>query len=270
VADVLARLRPYGPLLRAQLRSQTEYRFSFAVDLLCTVVITAVEVVAVLVFFRSNPALGGFRLPEALLVVGLAGLGFALADLVVGNIERMPRYVRSGQFDTVLLRPLGTLPQLMVGDLALRRLGRVLQELVVLVVALWLVHPHWTPARLVLLLVTPVAGAVTFGSLFVLGATFTFWLIEAGEVANAFTYGGREFTNYPATVFGAWFRRLFGYGLGLAFVGYLPALALLDRADPLGLPGWLRWAAPLTAAAWAVAARYAWRFGIRHYRSTGS
>ena len=44
--------------------------------------------------------------------------------------------IRSGQFDVVLLRPVGTLLQVMSSDLALRRIGRVTQATVVLVYAL--------------------------------------------------------------------------------------------------------------------------------------
>jgi ABC-2 type transport system permease protein len=78
------------------------------------------------------------------------------------------------------------------------------------------------------------------------------------------------FTEAPITVYGSFFRRLFAYGAGLAFVGYYPALALLDRPDPLGGPAVLGYAAPLIALALAAGAALVWRRGVRHYRSTGS
>ena len=99
--------------------------------------------------------------------------------------------------------------------------------------------------------VAPLAGAVFFGSVFVFFATIAYWWIDVGEIANAFTYGGKGVSAYP-TVFGGWFRRFFAYGLGFAFVAYLPALAMLGRADPLGVPDWLRWCSPLTASFVAV------------------
>lgn len=190
--------------------------------------------------------------------------------MAVGSIERLRTYVRTGLFDAVLVRPLGTLAQLIVGDIALRRLGRVAQALVLLVVSLNLVDITWTPARVALLIISPLAGAVIIGATYVIGATIAFWFIEAGELANAFTYGGREFSSYPLTVFGGAFRVLFGYALGMAFVAYLPALAIVGRADPLGTPSWLGWSSPVVALVWAGVAALVWRFGIRHYRSTGS
>ncbi|MEV0730071.1 ABC-2 family transporter protein [Polymorphospora sp. NPDC050346] len=262
--------RAYLALLRGQVRAQASYRVSFVVDLLSNVGATVFDVLSVLVLFRVTRDLAGFGLAEAMVMVGLSAAAFATADLAVGNIERVKHYVRTGLFDAVLVRPLGSLPQLLLMDLPLRKVSRVLFGVVVLVVALVAADVDWTPGRVALAVVAPLAGAVFFGSIFVIGASVAFWWIESGEIANAFTYGGRDFTSYPVTVYSGWFRRLFAYGLGFAFVAYYPALALLGRTDPLGLPVWVGWAAPGVAVVAATVAAVVWRVGVRHYRSTGS
>jgi ABC-2 type transport system permease protein len=261
---------PYWQLVRAQVRAQASYRASFAVDLLSSFWSTVFDVVTVLVLFQATTRLGGFDLGEALVMVGLAACAFATADLTMGNVERVRLYVRTGLFDTLLLRPLRALPQLVLTDLQLRRVGRIVVGAGVLVAALVAAPIDWTPARLGLAVVAPVAGTVFFGAIFVAGATVTFWWVESGEVANSLTYGGRDLTSYPMTVYGDVFRRVLGYGLGFAFVAYYPALALLGRSDPLGLPGWVGWASPAVAVPAALGAALLWRIGVRHYRSTGS
>ncbi|MYW01201.1 ABC-2 family transporter protein [Streptomyces sp. SID3343] len=260
----------YARLVRAQIRSQTQYRASFCVDLVMAAFTTLIEAAVVLVLFRVTPTIGGFDLREVLLMSALASCSFDLADLLVGNIERLSRYVRTGLLDTILVRPLGALPQLLCTDFSLRRIGRVAQSALLLVVVLWYVDIEWTPGRALLLVVTPIAGCALFAATFVLGASVAFWFVESGEIANAFTYGGKEFARYPATIYPVALRRVFGYGLGLALVGYHPALVLTGRADPLGGPSWLAWLVPIAAlGAWALAL-FVWRTGIRHYRSTGS
>ena len=261
---------PYWQLLVAQVRSQTQYRTSFVVDLAGSTVLTLLDVAAVFVIFSVNGDLGGFGGREVLLMVGISALAFPLGDLAVGNVERLRVYVRSGLFDAVLVRPLSALWQLVAMDFAPRRIGRVVQGTAIYVIALVVAPVDWWLGTVVLAVVAPLAAAVFFGALFVAGATIAFWWVESGELAFAFTYGGKDFSSYPATVFGGFFRRLFAYGLGFAFVAYLPALALLGRPDPLGVPGWLHWCSPVVALAAAGLAALFWRTGVRHYRSTGS
>jgi viologen exporter family transport system permease protein len=231
---------------------------------------TALDVIAVLVIFRATPTIAGFTLTEAILMVSLSSCAFNLADFVVGNIDRLTTYVRTGMMDTVLLRPLSALSQLVFMDLPLRKALRVALAVVVLVVALQLNDIDWTPARVTLALLVPVAGAVFFGAIFVLSASLAFWWVDSGQLGNAFTYGGRDFTSYPVPVYAGWFRAVFAYGLGFGFVAYQPALALLGRTDPLGLPGWTGYVSSLVALVAAGIAALVWRSGIRHYRSTGS
>lgn len=261
---------PYARLVAAQVRGQVQYRASFVVEVVFSTLLTALDVATVFVVFSVNGSLGGFGGGEVLIMVGISAFGFPLADLAVGNVERLRVYVRTGLLDAVLARPLSALGQLVAMDFSTRRVGRAVLGMTIYVVAVVVGPVVWSPATVVLAVVAPLAAAVFFGAIFVVGATVAFWWIESGEIANAFTYGGRDFTAYPMTVFGGLFRRIFAYGLGFAFVAYLPALALLGRSDPLGVPDWLRWCSPVAAMLAAGLAALFWRTGIRHYRSTGS
>ena len=260
----------YSHLVRAQVRSQAQYRASLVVDVIGSVMFGVLDIASVVVLFRVTPTLGGFGFAEVFLMAALAGCAFAMADLAVGNVERLRTYVRSGLFDALLVRPLSSLWQLVVMDVATRRVGRVVFGVVMVVVAAANAPIPVTPVRLALLAVTPIAGAMIFGAIFVATATVAFWWIESGEIANGLTYGVLNFTQYPITIYGALFRRLFAYAAGFAFVAYYPTLALLDRADPLGAPALLGYASPAVALVAVGAAGLMWRTGVRHYRSTGS
>jgi ABC-2 type transport system permease protein len=262
--------RAYLALAGAQARSAFSYRASFLVELLGNLGATVFDVITVLVLFRATDRIGGFTLAEALLMTSITASGFALADFLVGNVDRLKTYVRAGTLDAVLVRPLGALPQLLLMDLPIRKLLRVVFGFGVLAVAIGLNDIHWTASRVLLITFSPVAAAVFLSSIFVISASLAFWWVDSGEIGSAFTYGGRDFASYPITVYGPVFRGLFAYALGFAFIGYQPALALLGRADPLGLPAWTGFAAPFVALAAASVAAVIWRTGIRHYRSTGS
>jgi len=259
----------YTRLVAAQGRGQASYRTSFWLDLGSNIILLGGDLLTLLVIFTRVPSLGGFSLTDTLLFFGLALAAFSLADLFVGNIERLRLYVRLGTLDTVLIRPLGVLPQLLALDVGFRRLGRVIYALVILATAATFAGIAWTPGKIMLIVASPIIGAVFFCAYFVATSTVAFWWIESGELANALTYGGRDFTSYPITIYSGWFRKVFAFGLGFGFVAYYPGLVLLGRPDPLGGPSWLGWTTSLIALAAIAVAAVSWRFGVRHYRSTG-
>jgi ABC-2 type transport system permease protein len=263
-------LRAYAAMIGGKVRSVASYRASFTFEVISNLVSTVLDLLTVFVLFRVAASVGGFTLSEAVLIAGLAMSGFVLCDAVVGNIDDLKKYVRSGTLDTILLRPLGVLPQLIFMDLPIRKVLRVAFGLTVYSVALRVNHVDWTPGRIVLAICAPIGGAFFFGAIFVLSASLAFWWVDSGEIGNGFTYGGRDFTSYPTSVYQGWFRDLFAYALGFAFVGYQPALVLLGRPDPLHLPDWAGYAAPLVCLPATLVAAFVWRSGVRHYRSTGS
>jgi viologen exporter family transport system permease protein len=260
----------YVALVRSRVASQTSYRTSFLIDAGAQMLLVVVEFGEVYVVFHQVHALGGFDFAEVSLMYGLAATAFGVADMVVGHVDRLPFYVRTGTFDAFMLRPLSALGQLVTSDFSMRRLGRVASGLVVCGLALAAADIDWTPARAALLVVTPLAGAVIFSSVFVATSTVGFWVVEGMEFANAFTYGGNYLSAFPFTVFGTVTRRFFTFVVPAAFVAYLPTLALLGRDDPNGLPSWLTWSGPLVAVLAATAGGLLWRTGVRHYTGAGS
>ncbi|MGH3661957.1 MAG: ABC transporter permease [Micromonosporaceae bacterium] len=270
IARRVARCAVYWRLLLAQVRSQTQYRTSFVIDALANAFSALLDVAAILVFFRVTPALGGSSMPEVLLMTGLGLIGFAGGDMLIGNVDRLRLYVRTGLLDAVLTRPLGVLPQLMVLDFPPRRIARFAQSALVLAVALVTADVVWRPAAALMLVLAPIAGVVFFGAICVATASLSFWWIESAQLSNSLTDGGRTFAIHPVTVYSGWFRWLFAYGFGFAFVAYYPALVLLDKPDPLGAPDFVRWLGPVVAMLAAGLAGVVWRAGVRHYRSTGS
>ncbi|WP_309117201.1 ABC-2 family transporter protein [Saccharothrix sp.] len=260
----------YARLLVARLRGQFSYRTSFTIEVFAEALVQAIELAAITILFSHVTALGGFEVHEVILMYAISSTAFGLADLTAGQLNELPNYIRAGSFDMLLLRPLGTLPQVMVADIRLKRIGRTLFGLAAMAYALSHNDIAWTPAKVALAAAAPLAGAVIFGSVWVVACAVCFWLVEGQELANSVTYGSNAFTSYPVTVYSGWLRRLMAFVVPGAFVAYYPGLALLGRDDPLGGPAFLGWISPLVALAAAVGAGLVWRFAVRHYRGTGS
>lgn len=244
------------------------YRASFWMLAVSSFLMTGLDFAGIWIIFNSVDSLGGFSLQEIGFLYGATGLGIAFADLVVGRVERLGQMIRMGRLDTMMTKPVPLLVQVCADEFALRRLARVLQSAAVFTWASFYVD--WTPSRVATAVVMVACGSLIFFGLFISLACIQFWTADSSEAANAFTYGGNTLTQYPMTVFPSEVVKMLTFVLPIAFVNWYPALYILGRDDPFGLPSWLQHAAPLAALTTTAATAFVWRSGVRHYRSTGS
>jgi ABC-2 type transport system permease protein len=252
------------------IRASMAYRTSFAMLTASQFLVTFIDFAAIVVMFSNVRSLGGFGFAEIALLYAVSSLGIGVADLLVGNCERLGRKVRDGSFDVMLIRPAPALVQVATDAFSLRRLGRIGQALVVLVWSLVSLDIGWTATKAAMLVAGIVCGVVIFSAVFVIGGAFQFWANDSAEVSNAFTYGGNYLTQYPLTIYPAEVVKAVTFIVPLAFVNWYPVLYVLGRDVPGGLPNGLRFAAPVVALAMCTLALAVWRSGMRRYASTGS
>ena len=269
MVDVADYGRLFVRLSLARIRAQLQYRTSFALQSVSMFLISFLDFAAILVIFANVPQLGGWSVSEVALLYAISTLAFNLTDLVIGHLDLLGRFVRDGSFDLLLVRPRGTLFQVLTQDFQIRRIGKVLQSLAVLVYALATVQVDWTPERVALFVAIIPAGALIFGSIWVSAICIVFWATEGNEAANSVTYGGTFLAQYPINIYDRWLRRFFAYLVPTAFVAYFPALFILGKPDPLGLPAWVEVSSPLVAVLAVLVASVVWRTAVRHYQSAG-
>ena len=261
----------YRRLIGMQLRSQAQYKISLAIDIGTYFFVTFMEFFGVILIFVPFPSLLGWHLGEVMLLYAVMSIAFGCSELVGAGIDNFVETVRRGEFDRVLLRPVGAFIQVIGSDFRLRRLGRITEGILIFFVALhFLPGLHWTPDKTAALLVGIASGGVIFISVLLLGATMCFWTVETTEVTNILTYGAREMLSYPIIIYNQVLQRVFLFGVPLAFGSYVPVCYVLGRTLPFGLSASIVFFAPLVAVVFATIAGMTWRFGVHHYQSTGS
>lgn len=260
----------YLLLVRMWSRSAWQYRVSLLLTGFAQMLTTCLDLIAILVIYSQVQTLAGFTLPQTLYLYGTTRLSFALTDLTVSGIDGVADAIRLGTFDLVLIRPVGTLVQVLADQFTPKRLGKLIPATATLV---WAAHDlpvPWTVGRGLVCAMTILCGTAIYCSLWVLTGCIPFLATDAREVANTFTYGSEFATEYPITIFGRPFALALTFLVPVAFVTWQPSLYVLDHPDPFGLPGFLRFAAPAVAALLALITALAWRGSVRRYRSTGS
>ena len=256
-------------MLAARLRAQLSYRGSFVGDVASQALLALTELAEVWVLLHNAPVFGGMTLTQACVVYGITAVAFGLADMVFGQLDRINLQLRTGQLETLLVRPVPLLLQLITADVQLRRLGRVVFGLVVYGWALSVAVTDWTPAAIALSIVAPLAGALIFGALFLAAGSFQFWLIDGAQAGNSITYGGKYVASMPAGALIMPVRVFFTFVVPATLVGFVPAAVLTGAPIPWPLTAAMAWLGlPVAALMWVVVALL-WRAAVRHYTGAG-
>jgi len=266
-----AELRLYRHIVGARIRSDWQYRTSFFTYLSAQVIFIAFELVALIILISLVPKFGGWDRAEIIFLYALATLPFSLGDVFISEVERLANtYVRTGDFDSVLLRPSSALVQILALEFELRRIGKLLPPAAALGWAAINLDITWSAGKAGMVVLALLGGTLIYSALWVIAGSITFWMVDFREGTNALTYGSQFANQYPLHVYPGWIRAIMGWALPLAFVAYVPTVFLAETANPLGLPAWFAVAPPVVALVLIAVAVVMWRTGIRHYQSTGS
>ncbi len=263
--------RLYRRIVAARIRSDWQYRTSFLMLLASQSILIVFELVALLILVDLVPRFGGWDRAQVVFLYALATLPFSIGDLFISEVEVLAnRYIRTGNFDTVLLRPTSALIQILALEFELRRAGKILAPGIALIWSASNLDVDWTAGRLAALAVALISGIAIYSGFWVVAGSITFWAVASREATNALTYGSQFANQYPLHIYPGWIRAVMGWALPLAFVAYVPTITVGGAANPLGLPSWMAYTPPVVAVVVGLVARWAWRRGINHYQSTGS
>jgi ABC-2 type transport system permease protein len=242
-----------------------EYRLNFFIGAVSTAVQQAASLAAIWVVMRQIPSLNGWSFYEVILVYGLLNMGESITHMFADNLWTVGwNYVRSGDFDRFLVRPIDPLFHMLADRFCQDGIGNFVTGAVLVGVAMQSLGIAFTPLRILYLLVTVISGGLIFIALNLLTATSVFWLMESIPVTQM-VFTMNEFAKYPLTIYHAGIRILLTWIIPYGFVSFYPASYLLGR--DVGLLAFL---SPVVAGVTLLVSYRVWLFGLRHYSGTGS
>jgi ABC-2 type transport system permease protein len=255
----------YGYFLRQSLKRMLEYRVNFIIGVLSMITFQAAVLLTVWIVMRQVPDLQGWTLDEVLLIYGLVTLAKALNQMFADNLWHLgSSYIQSGHFDRFLVRPVPPLFHLLADRFAQEGIGNLLLGLFLTGHSLWILGVILTPIHILVLLIGVICGAFIFFALNLLMATAAFWVYDSTPVIRA-VYEMHLLAHYPLTMYPRALELILTWIIPYAFASYYPSAYVLGREV-----GQLVWVAPLVTLVIVVIAHRVWRFGLRHYGSTGS
>lgn len=258
-------MKLYFNSLALHLKSELEYRMSFIISFLSQILIFFTYYFVIIALFSKFNNIKGFTLYEVLLCFSIIQFGFAFNEVFARGIDKFDKLIIEGGFDRLLLRPKNLILQVLCSDGDFVKVSRLIQAVIVLVIALINLKVKLTFLKVICLILMLMASCVIFFGIFLLAASYCFITIQGLEVRNVFTDGGKHMAQYPIGVFKKGFVFFFTFIIPYAFVNYYPLLYFIGRNDNI-----LYAFSPLIVFLYLIPCFIVFYMGVKKYEGSGS
>jgi len=255
----------YFKYFKIHLKSELQYKMSFVLSFISQFFVFFGYYFTILCLFDKFSNLKGFSLYEVLLTFGIIQFGFAFCESFFRGIDQFDRLIIAGNFDRLLLRPQNILLQVFAEEISFVKLSRLIQSIIVLIIALININVSWNIQKIITLIFMLISSVIIFLSIFILAASYCFLTVKGLEVRNVFTDGGKHMAQYPIGIFKKGFVFFFTYIIPFGVVNYYPLLYLLDKVEN----SWYA-LSPLVTILYLFISIVIFYKGIKKYSSTGS
>mgnify|MGYP003620511936 CR=1 FL=1 len=256
----------YWLFFKYRIKLLMEYRVNFLIGAVSTIIMQAAGLLTIWVVMSQIPDLDGWTLPEILLIYGLITLSKSINHMFADNLWTLGRdYVRTGTFDRFMVRPVDPLFHLLADRFCHDGIGNFLVGLALVLIAAARLGISWTPGQILYLAVMVLSGGFIFIALNLMTSVSGFWLMDSVPVTRV-VFEMHEFAKYPLTIYPRFIGVLLTAVIPYGFASFYPASYLMGRE----MPAAFAWGAPLVAAVLMMIGLAVWRFGLRHYSSTGT
>jgi ABC-2 type transport system permease protein len=256
----------YWLFLKNRLKILMEYRMNFLIGATSTIMMQGAGLLAVWVVMSQIPDLNGWTLPQILLIYGMITLSKSINHMFADNLWTLGRdYVRSGQFDRFMVRPVDPLFHLLADRFCHDGIGNFLVGGTLVGIAAKQLGIVWTPGLLVYFTVMVLSGGIIFIALNLMTCVSAFWIMDSVPVTRV-VFEMHEFAKYPLSIYPRAIGLILTWAIPFGFASYFPAARLMG----IDSPSWQAYGAPVVAGVLLAVALQVWRFGLRHYGSTGT
>lgn len=270
----------YMHYVSINVRCMMQYKTSFFLSAMGQFLVSFNVFLGIFFMFQRFSKVEGFTYSEVLLCFSIMLLEFSLAEMFARGFDAFSGMVKGGEFDRILVRPQNEIIQVLGSKFELTRIGRMLQALVIFIYGIANCEVNWDFSKILTVIFMLIGGTALFTAMFIIYAALCFFTMDGLEFMNVFTDGAREFGKYPIGIYGKKMLLFTTFCIPYALVQYYPLLYILGKGSSVFSLAVVSWenclgqvlfvTLPLAACWFLIPALLLWRFGVRHYKSSGS
>jgi ABC-type uncharacterized transport system, permease component len=217
--------------------------------------------------------LNGWNLGQVAFLFGLALLSHGFQDMLFIQTRGMEYGILNGEFDRMLLRPMGAFYQFCISSFNLVGLFDMIPGIIIFIYGCNMVGFVWSPINILCLVLITFGGTLIRAAVYTITGSIAFWTKKSSIFVDLNLAIFERTTQYPMSIYPNWFIRFFTFVIPIGFVSFYPVSGLLGIAKnnnfpiPLDLVIW----SPLVGILCFLAARAFFLLGLNSkYESAGS
>lgn len=255
----------YLSMLSCSIKSMMEYRIDFIVGMVSQLLTQIVELIFIWIVFQNTETLAGWTFDKLLLLYGITMLTISMVDFLFDSIYDIgPKYIKDGDFDKILLRPIHPLISVMGDTKTFTVFGYMVISIILIVSMLIKLQINITLILIAKIILFALSGAIIIGSILIIFSVTSFYTYKSNEIIWS-VFRIYTFAQYPIEIYNKFIRILITIIFPFAFATYYPALNYLNMTN-----GWLMYLSPVVAIIFLLIAVKIWNRGLDKYRSTGN
>jgi ABC-2 type transport system permease protein len=243
---------------------ETHYRVSFIATITVGIIQLVLSLIPVLLLYSFTEEINGWEQGDVIALSGMYQLSFALLAMCVQtNMNRMSSYIRQGDLDLILIRPVSSQFYVTLRWLKPAEIFNVLIGVVVVLIGLSRSGNVPSPGQIGQAVLLIGCGMVLLTCFWSAAVFLAFWFtsVEPLPMVVRDVMGAGQFplAFYPTPI-----RLVFAFIVPVGFATTFPVEALLGRGgwDMVGVGIVLSVVALVLLRAW-------WKFAVRFYSSAG-
>ncbi len=269
--NILELIQLFFKYAKIGVKTTLEYKFDrifITIAIFCREMISITIMYLILLRFVR---IKGWELNEMLFLYSFLFLSYSLFVFLFTGIRDFEDMVYWGQFDRILLRPVGLMFQIVASRVDFpATLGHGIVGIILFINTAFSVGIDWNLQNTAYFISALIGGAIIQASIFMVSSCFSFWAIKTMNLRNMIFFNARRFAGYPISFYPSFIQKLLVYIIPFAFVNYFPAQYFLRKPDLAGFWNGYLYLTPLVGAALFTLVYLFWKKGLKHYVSTGN
>lgn len=256
----------YWHFFMMQIKVMMEYRLDFWIGMLSVIFEQGTSVMFVKFVFDHIQELHGWTFYEVLFIFGVASTGRSIHHIFFDNLWAFgSQYIRTGNFDRLLVRPINPLFHLIADRVHQDGFGQLLIGFIILGTAMPHLGIEWGWLQLLILAVMIISSGMIFVAVNLFFATFSFWMVDSLPIIFA-VFNLSEFSKYPISIYNKGIRIILTWIIPYGFTAFYPAAFFIDHSGFYYVAIWT----PVVAIVSCIIAYLFWLKGLRAFTSTGN